>query len=193
MTLEVTVVATFPSFLGITLSLIKYIVKIIDNIFDYHKGGMNAQSEPSATESAPPIDIPGQIHQLTLRQQRLEKQHSATLGTDVAGLDVLGHLMVTGPATPTDLARHLGISTAATTLVLNRLETAGHISRERHSTDGRKLLVRPMEASAARASQQVAPLISDVEQLTATLDAKQQRTIADFLSQVIACYDAHLR
>lgn len=148
----------------------------------------------TSTNDAPrSVDIADQVRALTLRQQRLEKQLSSLLGTDVAGLDVLSHLIATGPATPTDLARHLGISTAATTLVLRRLEAAGHITREPHSTDGRKLLVKPVDASAARASRQVAPLTRAVEQLTSTLDAEQRRTVTEFLGQVIACYDVTLQ
>lgn len=151
---------------------------------------MDATSVNGSPQS---VDIAGQIHELTLRQRRLDKQLSSILGTDVAGLDVLSHLMATEPATPTDLARHLDISTAATTLVLHRMEAAGHITRERHATDGRKSLVKPVEASVARANQQVAPLISAVEQLTASLNTEQQRTVTEFLSQVIACYDATLQ
>lgn len=147
----------------------------------------------STDESIQSVDIADQVHELTLRQQRLEKQLSHILGTDLAGLDVLSRLMATGPATPTDLARHLGISTAATTLVLQRLETAGHITRERHATDGRKLLVKPVEASAARAHQQVAPLVDAVEQLASTLSAEQRRTITEFLGQVITAYDLTLQ
>lgn len=154
---------------------------------------MDTKDVVSTATSPQGAEIGNQIRELTLRQQRLDRQLSTALGTDLAGLDTLGYLMATGPATPTDLARHLGISTAATTLVLQRLETAGHITRERHASDGRKLLVKPVEASAAQAAQQVAPLIDAVEQLTSTLDTEQRRTVTAFLDQVIACYDVTLQ
>jgi len=143
----------------------------------------------AAPEPPHNIDIADQVRELTLRQHRMEKRLSTLLGTDVAGFDVMSHLISTGPTTPTELARHLGISTAATTLVLHRLEAAGHISRERHATDGRRLLIRPLETSVERVSRQIAPFISAVEQVASTLDAEQRRTITDFLDQVIACYD----
>ena len=44
--------------------------------------------------------------------------------------------------TPADLARHLGLSTASITALLDRLERSGHVRRERHPTDRRKILVR---------------------------------------------------
>lgn len=48
-------------------------------------------------------------------------------------------------ATPADLARHLGLSTASITALLDRLERTGHVRRERHPTDRRKILVRSTE------------------------------------------------
>ncbi|WP_082822783.1 MarR family winged helix-turn-helix transcriptional regulator [Microbacterium sp. T32] len=50
-------------------------------------------------------------------------------------------------ATPADLARHLGLSTASITALLDRLERTGHVRRERHPTDRRKILVRGTEQS----------------------------------------------
>lgn len=44
--------------------------------------------------------------------------------------------------TPADLARHLGLSTASITALLDRLERSDHVRRERHPTDRRKILVR---------------------------------------------------
>ncbi|MFB3977927.1 MarR family winged helix-turn-helix transcriptional regulator [Microbacterium proteolyticum] len=44
--------------------------------------------------------------------------------------------------TPADLARHLGVSTASITALLDRLERSDHVRRERHPTDRRKVLVR---------------------------------------------------
>lgn len=44
-------------------------------------------------------------------------------------------------ATPGLLAEHLGISTAATTKLLDRLAAAGHIERSPHPTDRRALVV----------------------------------------------------
>lgn len=44
-------------------------------------------------------------------------------------------------ATPTAIASHLGISTASTTKLLDRLENGGHIAREPHPTDRRALAI----------------------------------------------------
>ncbi|WP_367882347.1 MarR family transcriptional regulator [Rathayibacter oskolensis] len=92
--------------------------------------------------------------------------------------------------TPTELARRLDISTAATTLVLNRLEAAGHVRRDRHPSDGRKLVVTASESSAALAQERVAPLIEGVEDLVASLDEEERATVLAFLDRLLAVYDA---
>lgn len=43
--------------------------------------------------------------------------------------------------TPVDLSRHLGVSTASMTALLDRLERSGHLERRPHPSDRRKVLV----------------------------------------------------
>ena len=43
--------------------------------------------------------------------------------------------------TPTDIAHYLGISTASTTGLLDRLEQSGHLARARHPTDRRSVII----------------------------------------------------
>nr|WP_244630714.1 MULTISPECIES: MarR family transcriptional regulator [unclassified Microbacterium] len=101
----------------------------------------------------------------------------------------MDHLISTGPATPTELARRLGISTAAMTLVLHRLENAGHIRRERHPHDGRKLVVTPVDGSRDRARELVTPLIEGVETVVQAMDAAERATVQRFLDRLIDAYD----
>jgi len=57
--------------------------------------------------------------------------------------------------TARDLAEHLGISTAATTKLLDRLEAGGHIRRERHPTDRRALAIEVDPGTLAVAEETV--------------------------------------
>ncbi len=56
--------------------------------------------------------------------------------------------------TARDIAEHLGISSASTTKLLDRLEAAGHIRRTRHPSDRRALavVVAPETRAAAEAT-----------------------------------------
>jgi len=56
---------------------------------------------------------------------------------------VLLFLMEGSTATPTKLATSIGITIAGITSLLDRLETHEFLRRERHATDGRRVLVTP--------------------------------------------------
>nr|WP_246383370.1 MarR family transcriptional regulator [Microbacterium proteolyticum] len=101
----------------------------------------------------------------------------------------MDHLISSGDATPTELARRLGISTAAMTLVLHRLENAGHIHRERHPHDGRKLVVSAVDHSRDRARDLVTPLIDGIERVVDDMDAAERATVQRFLDRLIDVYD----
>ncbi len=134
-------------------------------------------------------DIRARVQQLTMRQQRFERSIARRLDVDTAGLEVLDHLIAVGPATPTELARRVEVSTAAMTLVLNRLEDRGHVRRERHPSDGRKLIVTANETAAGEAERMVAPLIREVEELIAAMGEAERSAVSGFLDRLIRAYD----
>lgn len=64
------------------------------------------------------------------------------LGLHVTDLRCLSVLRRIGEGTAGDLARHTGLSTAAVTRMLDRLESAGFIRREHDTADRRRVIVR---------------------------------------------------
>ena len=134
-------------------------------------------------------DIRSRVQQLTMRQQRFERAIAKHLDVDAPGLEVLDHLISRGPTTPTDLAHNVEISTAAMTLVLNRLEDRGHVRRDRHPSDGRKLIVTASDDAEAEAERLVAPLIGEVEAQIAAMSAAERATVARFLDDLVRAYD----
>jgi len=146
---------------------------------------MNATRAADAT----PVGIREHLRNLTLRQQRFERRLSRALHVDPAGLAVMDHLVTVGPATPTELARRLEASTAATTLVIDRLVAAGHVTRRPHPTDRRKVIVTPAEDWSATAHRHVAPIIEGVTDATEALTPADRAVVADFLARVVETYD----
>lgn len=137
----------------------------------------------------PDDDIRARVQQVGVRQQRFERHLARALDVDAAGLEAMDHLITHGRSTPTELARRLEISTAAMTLVLNRLESAGHVTRERHPSDGRKLVVTAAERSSDRAYDLVLPLIEGIEDVVADMDDSERATVQAFLDRLIGIYD----
>lgn len=83
----------------------------------------------------------------------MDRMHSAMKGdmemnaTDLAALRMLVIREVEGPVSPHDVARHLRISTASTTKLLDRLEEAGHVVRRPHPTDRRSRVIELTDVS----------------------------------------------
>ncbi len=49
------------------------------------------------------------------------------------------------PLSPAELARRIGMTTGATSVLVDRLETAGHVTRHRESSDRRRVTLRTTE------------------------------------------------
>ena len=67
---------------------------------------------------------------------------AARIGMTVTDMQVIDILDLTGPTTAGQLADLTGLTTGAITGILNRLEEAGLVRRERDPNDGRKVIVR---------------------------------------------------
>src|SRR5260370_11681010 len=68
---------------------------------------------------------------------------AARIGMTVTDMQVIDILDSTGPTTAGQLADLTGLTTGAITGMLNRLEEAGLVRRERDPNDGRRDIVRP--------------------------------------------------
>lgn len=126
-------------------------------------------------------------------QQQLRRLMQNALGVDSAGLNTMIHLAKVRTDTPTAIAGTLDTSTAATSLVLNRLEAAGHISRQPHAHDRRKVVVAPAPESLASAYECVRPIIDGIDHVSASLTPAERSTVAGFLEAVVHVYEEALR
>ncbi|HLV99380.1 MAG TPA: MarR family transcriptional regulator [Ktedonobacterales bacterium] len=80
------------------------------------------------------------------------------LGLNVTDLKCLDLARGETRLTPGRLAELTGLTTAAVTTVLDRLEQAGFVQRERDPLDRRKILVRPLSGRAEEVAGLFAPL-----------------------------------
>jgi DNA-binding MarR family transcriptional regulator len=73
-------------------------------------------------------------------------------GLNVTDMECMRLLFLKGIATPSELARHTGLTSGATTAMLDRLERAGLIERRPNPDDRRGTLIAPTESSAEKAA-----------------------------------------
>jgi DNA-binding MarR family transcriptional regulator len=95
----------------------------------------------------------------------------ANLGLTPAEINALANLTNSGPRTVSELGQLIGSPPTTVTSVLDRLERRGHVSRNRHPTDRRALVVE-LTPSGRRAATRVRRAITRLEQqLLGGLDA----------------------
>jgi DNA-binding MarR family transcriptional regulator len=91
--------------------------------------------------------------------QLLGAASAERIGINVTDLNCLNILALTGSMTAGELARQTGLTTASITGVLDRLEEAGFVRRERDSGDRRRVIVR---LDSVRGLRDVAPVFAPV-------------------------------
>ncbi len=110
--------------------------------------------------------------------------------TDLAALRMLVIREQRGQAvSPHDIARHLRISTASTTKLVDRLESSGHVRREPHPSDRRARVIALTDTSRAEFSRHFRGNIDAMRQVAGAFDTAELVVVADFLDRVSAAVD----
>lgn len=95
--------------------------------------------------------------------------------------------------TPGLLAERLGLTAAGTTIVLNRLEKLGYVSRTLHPTDRRRVIVLATDLAARRISELVSPLLEQGgKMLLSHYSAEEIDLIVGFLTRTDELQQEHL-
>lgn len=124
--------------------------------------------------------------------QEFELHVGRQLTVNPTDLQAMEHLIQSGPLGPTELAKRLGISTAAVTSVVDRLTALGHATRTQHPTDRRGVVVVPSPASVGRAMNALLPMIRGIDGVLDDFDPDEQATITAYLEQVLSVYRAQM-
>ncbi len=116
--------------------------------------------------------------------------HQLHLGlNDVAALE---HLVRRSDLGPADIASLLGITTASATVLVDRLEAAGHVERRQHSHDRRrKQLVVTQHAQDAML-QTLQPIFDMHRDIDRHYTDEEQATIESYLGRVSRNYEEYI-
>ncbi|KQO00803.1 hypothetical protein ASF21_10820 [Arthrobacter sp. Leaf234] len=101
-----------------------------------------------------------EMRQLTNKAYRDQRDARNLNDKDMATLGYLSQEWNDGKAvSPKDIATHLGLSSATTTAVLDRLEADGYVTRRPSSTDRRAVLLEPASSMREWSEQNPAALL----------------------------------
>jgi DNA-binding MarR family transcriptional regulator len=97
------------------------------------------------------------------------------------------------PLTPGRLREHLRLSSGGTSVVIDRLERAGHVERVRdHPGDHRVVHLRQTSQGVATAFGFFGPLAARTQALADTFDPAEQEVVARFLDGAATALHDHL-
>lgn len=107
--------------------------------------------------------------------------------TDLAAMDEL--VTSRAPLGPVELGHRLGIRSASATVLVDRLEAAGHLRRNPHERDRRRVVLRPSESAIAEVGALLAPMMVSMGQIADRLDPDDAELVLAFLSDVTAAME----
>jgi len=105
-------------------------------------------------------------------------------------VDAMEHLMGE-PMGPVELSRRLGMTSASATVLVDRLEQAGHVAREPDPRDRRRRVVRPTAQGMRAVYEQVGPLVTDMVAAEDHLTTRERAAVEHYLERVLAVLEAH--
>ena len=131
-------------------------------------------------------DVIGAARDLTVRA-------AGVMGMNTTDMQAIHLLVEFGPMGTTQLAERLGIRLASTTVLVDRLERAGHVERVRDTVDRRRVVVT--ETAAARAASQDAwlPAITKIDEVCRSLSDSERTFALDLLARLRAAMDRGAR
>ena len=134
-----------------------------------------------------PMGVIGRISRLCREiERRLEPVYAAS-GLEPGWYDVLATLRRAGPpyrVRPTDFAETLMLTSSGTTKRLDRLEAAGHITRERDPSDRRGVLIALTPQGRSLIDNAAGKHLANERRILSGLSAEEQLQLADLLRKL---------
>src|SRR6476620_503140 len=141
---------------------------------------------PAAGRRTPETQLLRQIQVAASMAEQAMARRLQINGTDLAAM---GHVGAADPPIgPRELSQRLGLSPAAVTEVVDRLEAAGHLIRHRDTQDRRRVQLRPSDAAVGRVMAELAPLTGELDALAESFDEAERAAIGRYLAGVLAAY-----
>lgn len=102
------------------------------------------------------------------------------VGINSSDLECLDLILMKGPSTAGDIARHTGLTSGAVTGLIDRLERLGLVERAADPDDRRKVLVRVRDRAIAPIAAHFTPMEKTMQALLAGYSRDELKLLIDF-------------
>lgn len=130
------------------------------------------------------------LRQFTVETERFVEDMSKRHGlhrTDLNALNVLSQASRSGqPITPGRLGEELRLSSPATTALIDRLDRAGHVHRERNPRDRRQVSLAMTDSAQSTGGAMFAPLAREIGAVIAGHTEDELAVVTRFLEEAVA-------
>jgi DNA-binding MarR family transcriptional regulator len=113
------------------------------------------------------------------------------LGVSQPELAAITHVSAAGDLGPTELAHRLDVTTGAVTALVDRLAERGHLVRQPHPADRRRLELHVTPHARDEVLRHILPLSADIRALADTFSAEERDAIGRFLEELAAIVQRH--
>ena len=111
------------------------------------------------------------------------------LGLSVHDVEAMEHVMLAEEAVgPGELSRRLGVTSAAATQSVHRLQAAGHVARTPHPTDRRRQILEVTPSGAAHVFSELGPLLALSARASDGLSSDERDAVERFLAGIADAY-----
>jgi DNA-binding MarR family transcriptional regulator len=133
-----------------------------------------------------PENLAGSLQHFGLARDRMRAALAKKAGVRGADLDALEYLEADGPLTQRDLGVRLSLTSGAITMLVDRLEQAGWVSRQPHPTDRRYTLLELSPKAAHESAPELDRYHHAIVALVQAVPARHRSIIAGFLNEAAA-------
>lgn len=133
------------------------------------------------------------MRKLSTRMVLFQQNAAHSLGvihTDFKTADILNE---TGPITAGELGKITGLSTGSVTALIDRLEQAGYVKREKDPNDRRRVIIVPIKEHHQKIKEHYLPLSKAMSELCLQYKNDELALIIDFIEKTIAIHEREIQ
>lgn len=149
---------------------------------------------PPGSSEASPLDVLGALRRHGVAETEMRKRARKSLGLNETDLAALHHLIQAKVSGETmgakDLAAILDVSAASVSVMLERLERAGYVSRTIHPTDRRASVVVITDVGESEVTETLGPLHARMLAVASSMPAEDAGAVYRFLTAMLNAVEA---
>lgn len=132
------------------------------------------------------LDVLRSLLEAGTRIRHVVAQRAALSEVELAALEVLSH----GPIGPAALARHLDVSSAAATGIVDRLNRRGHLDRVPDQQDRRRTQLHLTPTASAEMQRHLLPMFEGLAALDASFGDEERAVVERYLRGALDSLEA---